>query len=58
VPNLKQGGKVKNMAIEKVFLIAIEYYNCDIQIIDDIILIAPFDGSFRATCFPFGQYLG
>jgi hypothetical protein len=34
---------VKIMAIKKVFLIAIEYYTCGIQNIDDIILMARFD---------------
>jgi hypothetical protein len=34
---------VKIMAIKNVFLIAIEYYTCGIQNIDDIILMARFD---------------
>jgi len=31
------------MAIKKVFLIAVNYYTCTVQNIDDIILMACFD---------------
>jgi len=48
---------VKNMAIKNVFLIAIEYYTCGIQNIDDIILMARFDES-GAMCSLFCQRLG
>jgi hypothetical protein len=53
----KMAFSVKNVAIKMVFLIAINYYTCGIQNIDDIILIARFDDP-GATCSHFCQRLG
>jgi hypothetical protein len=56
--NKKKLFLVKKMAIKRVFLIAIEYYNCMIQNIDDIILIACSDEPLSYALPTVCQHLG